>query len=214
MNRLALIAACGAMLAAAPAYAQPTDKPPVGPAELLPQEREIALALTAAPASVASDVDVYVLRRGGFVKVRSGTSGMSCLVQRDHPKSLYPICYDAEASRTILPSEMEVQAMRERGLSEEAIVRTIDAGFENGRYKLPTGNAMSWMMSPEQNLYNGPHGAHVGQWRPHLMFYMPFLRHEGLGLPPASAREIIVGESGRPVAHLIVVVKEWATATR
>ena len=33
-------------------YAQQTDRPPVGPAELLPQEREIALALTAAPPAV------------------------------------------------------------------------------------------------------------------------------------------------------------------
>lgn len=114
LRLLPVIVACGtALIAVIPIDAQQGDKPPVGPAELLSQEREIALALTAAPPSVASDVDVYVLRRGGFVKVRSGSTGVSCLVERDHPKARYPICYDAEATRTILPSQLEVQAMRE-----------------------------------------------------------------------------------------------------
>jgi hypothetical protein len=212
LRHLPLLAICGAaVIAAVPLYSQAPEKPPVGPADLLPQEREIALALTAAPKSIVNDVDVYVLRRGGFVKVRSGSTGVSCLVERDHPKALYPICYDAEASRTILPSQLDVQAMRERGMSEDQIARTTTAGFETGKYKLPSKQAMSWMMSPEQDLYAGPHGEHVGQWQPHLMFYMPFLRREQLGLATASPGELIIGEEGRPTAHLVVIVKEWAT---
>ena len=95
--------------------------------------------------------------------------------------------------------------------TEEVIARTITAGFEARKYALPTKHAMSWMMSPEQDLYDGPHGEHVGQWYPHLMFYMPFLRRGQLGLAGAPPSEIMIGEEGRPTAHLVVTVKEWAT---
>jgi len=48
--------------------------------ELLPREKEIALALSAAPEHLRYDAGVYVLERNGFVKVRSSTNGFTCIV--------------------------------------------------------------------------------------------------------------------------------------
>src|SRR5215470_11407555 len=69
---------------------------------LMPQEREIALALSAAPENLRKDATVYVLRRGGFVKVREGTNGFNCLVERAGEQDQEPICYDAEGSQTTM----------------------------------------------------------------------------------------------------------------
>jgi len=73
---------------------------------LYPDTYEIALARSAAPPELSREADVYVLRAADFEKVRAGTNGAVCLVARDHPESLYPICYTPEAARAILPIEM------------------------------------------------------------------------------------------------------------
>ena len=55
-----------------------------------------------------------------------------------------------------------------------------------------------------------PHGERVGKWHPRLMFYRPFMRREQLGLAAATSGEVMIGEAGRPTAHLVVMLKEWA----
>ena len=47
-----------------------------------PRERQIALALSAAPTEVSSKAAVYVLGPKGYEKVREGTNGFSCLIER------------------------------------------------------------------------------------------------------------------------------------
>ncbi len=202
--------ACGAAclaLYAGPLLAQQGARalPP-----LLPDSQEIRLALSAAPPEISRDADVWVLRRGGHVKVKSGTSGVACLVSRDNPDSLYPICYDAEAARTILWFEMREQQLRERGLDEAAIDSAIAQAVARGELHAPTRPALSWMMSPEQVIYDGAHGRRVGQWHPHIMIYMPYMMQAQLGFKGMSDGDLSLQNEGKATAHLLVLERDWA----
>jgi len=66
--------------------AAPQDKPKDPSIQLVtastPRERQIELALSAAPTEVSSKAAVYILGPKGYEKVREGTNGFSCLMMR------------------------------------------------------------------------------------------------------------------------------------
>ena len=181
-----------------------------GPRTLLPREREIALARTAAPAAVSRDATVMVLTERGFEVAVKGTSGVTCVVNRSHPLSLEPHCFDAEASATVLPMELRRTELLREGKSNEEIDREIAAGLLSGKYRLPRRPAMSYMMSSEQVLYNDE-GQKVGKWEPHLMIFYPHLTYADLGLggTPSTQAALVVDE-GKAVSNIMIVVKEFA----
>ena len=202
------IVACTTFLLALPAalYAQ-TGKVP-----LLPEDQEIRMAKSAAAPQVSDDASVWVLRRGGHVKVVDGTNGVNCFVDRDnHPEGLYPICYDAEASLTILPISLMQTRLREAGKSEEEVDRTIDNAIARGELKLPERTAIAWMQSAQQVLYAD--GRRVGTWRPHIMIYAPNLDTRALGFPNADPPGFFVQNPGTPLAHLVIVTPLWSDGT-
>ena len=49
---------------------------------LMPESAEIALAHSAAPASISGDAEVMVLRRDGYATAVNGKSGFVCIVER------------------------------------------------------------------------------------------------------------------------------------
>lgn len=181
-----------------------------GPRTLLPREREIALARSAAPSAVTRDATIMVLTERGFEVGVRGTSGVTCVVNRSHPQSLEPHCFDAEGSATILPMELRRTELLRDGKSAEEIDREIAAGLLSGKYRLPRRPAMSYMMSPEQILYSDE-GRNVGRWQPHLMIYYPHLAAADLGLAgDATSGAAVVVDEGRAVSNIMIVVKDFA----
>lgn len=187
-----------------------------GPAlpPLLPEPEEIELALEAALPNVSSGATVYVLRRGGHVVARKGSNGFACLVSRDHAESLYPICYNPEASRTVLPVQLARQRLREEGKGNEDVDRDIQAGFDKGTFKVPSAGAIAYMMSPHQVIYAGATGPRVGQYKPHVMLYVPYATRASIGFDASLDTQVFLQAPGTPNAHLIVPVTDWSTAAR
>jgi len=177
---------------------------------LLPREREIALARSAAPPEVSDNATVLVLARGkGFVGAEPGTNGVTCLVDRSWPDAIEPHCFDPEGSRTILPVHARQMELREQGLSKASIQADIAEGYRTGRFVVPARPAMTWMMSAEQILYNDD-GMRVGAWKPHLMIYYPFLTDGDLGMTGAApANGPMLSDPGRPTANLVIVVPDF-----
>lgn len=176
---------------------------------LLDRAREVALARSAAPSAVSGQATVYVLARGGFVIAERGTNDVSCLVNRSHPESIEPHCYDAEAARTILPIHLAEAALRERGRSKAEISARIEEDIRRGRFALPTRAAVSYMMSSAQVLHNDA-GKRVGAWKPHLMIYMPYVKPEDIGVTgAASGATPSVSDPGGPLASVIIVVPDF-----
>ena len=148
--------------------------------ELLPREKEIALALSAAPEHLRNDAGVYVLERNGFVKVRSSTNGFTCIVNRDHPLNQKPVCFDAEGTATILPKILRVGELLMRGKPMSEIDVEIAEGFRTGKYISPRRSGVAYMLSGDIRNFN-PQTGKVESFPPHVMFYAPNLTNADLG---------------------------------
>ena len=153
--------------------------------ELLPQEKEVALALSAAPEHLRNNAGVYVLKRNGFVKVRDSTNGFTCIVNRDHPLNQKPVCFDAEGTATILPKILRVGELLMQGKPISAINAEIAEGFRTGKYISPRRAGVAYMLSGNIRNYN-PHTGKVESFPPHVMFYAPNLTNADLGVTPEA----------------------------
>ena len=182
----------------------------------LPEAEEIALAMSAAPREISANATIYVLRDSGPAKAREGSNGCTCIVSRDlHAGSLYPICYDREASASVFPRELLELRLRFEGKTEDEVKRAVAAAYAAGTLRPPARPALVYMMSPRQVLFSSPlaEGRRVGPWHPHLMISLPFATGEQLGLAPHTDVDVIqLDRSGEPSAELIVKVPQWADA--
>ncbi len=190
---------------------------PVKP-DPLPDAEEIALAMTAAPAEISSKAAIYAVRGGREVVMREGTNGAACMVARDlHEGSLYPICFDAEGTRTRLRRELLELRLRMAGDSEEEVKRKVAEAYRTGALESPRAITVAYMLSPRQVLFSSPEasGFRVGAWWPHLMIMGPGLSAKSLGIPDSSSvRTFMVGTTGGGhEAELIVPLTAWSDGT-
>jgi len=89
---------------------------------LMPPDREIALAESAAPRLIAKEASIFLLHRGGFVLQRQGSNGFTCFVARTLPDEIEPICYqDEEKTHTLVAREFIQQRLRENGLNDATV---------------------------------------------------------------------------------------------
>lgn len=167
------------------AAANPVPGPNPGPQipaipQLLPREREIEIALSAAPPQLRDRAGVYVLEEKGFVKVRESSNGFTCIVNRDHPLALKPTCYDAEGTATILPKVLRFGELLMRGTPVPQIKAEIEAGFRSGKYISPRRPGVAYMLSGDIRNFDSETGK-VESFPPHVMFYAPNLTNEDIG---------------------------------
>ena len=176
--------------------------------------QEIAIARSAAPSHVSADATVLVLQNDEYVEAVAGTNDVTCMVSRSFDRSFEPICYDAEASRSILELEKLRVKLRINGASEEEIVAAQEAAIGAGEIPLPRRPALAYMMSSEQVLYTDEGDRYVGEWMPHLMLYMPYMTEDELGLyGPPSVEAAMVFNDGQPTATLVIPVRNFVTPT-
>lgn len=181
-----------------------------GPRPLLSPGREIALARSAAPASVSDSASIYVLARNGYDLVIQGTNGVACYVSRAWVASIEPHCFDREGAATIMKIGMRRVELLHGGMSVEDANRTLAAAILEGTLRLPDRPVMSWMMSSAQQLV-GDGGRAVGAWRPHVMIYYPYLTAEDAGLAgaPGAPLSAVMANPGSALANVVVVVPEF-----
>ena len=203
--RIAVLVATLLVPVATSGQVERADLPPI-----LADSVEIRLARSAAPTAISDSATIYVLHRGGHVKAHEGTNGYTCLVNRDHPSSLYPGCYDVEASRTVLQAELLVQRLREQGVSWSEAKRQVDTAFATGRIPRPRRPALQYMMSKNQDIYASYAGPHVGHWHPHIMIYVPEqVTDVDMGIPAAIAGTVSLGNEWS-LPELTVLTHMWS----
>jgi hypothetical protein len=149
--------------------------------ELLPREKEIDLALGAAPEHLRNGAGLYVLEQRGFVKVRESTNGFTCIVNRDHPLNQKPVCFDAEGTATILPKVLRVGELLMQGKTMSEINSDIAEGFRTGKYISPRRAGVAYMLSGDIRNFNSRTGK-VESFPPHVMFYAPNVTNTDLGI--------------------------------
>jgi len=173
------------------------------------QEREMKMALSAAPSHLRDGAGVYVLRAHGYEKAHDTSNGFTCIVVRDHPLNIKPTCWDSEGTATIVPRVLREGELLMKGMPLDEIKKVIADDFRAGRFSAPRRPGIAYMLSGEIQNYD-PGSGTVGSFPPHVMFYAPNLTNEDIG---ASADDIhfhdgmlpFVGYHG-PHGYMIVVI--------
>jgi hypothetical protein len=168
----------------------------------LPREDRIKLAESAAPAQISDKATVYLLERSGYVKVRDGSNGFSCLVDRQTPWNSEPACFDAEGSATTLPTRLFVETERAKGKSEDQIKAELGEGYKAGKFKAPQKPGIVYMLSDSVYLFINNRIVHGP---PHLMFYAPYATDKDIGSPPGGRDMPHLIRAGQPDAYIIVI---------
>src|ERR1700679_765060 len=175
-----------------------------------PRERPIELASSAAPTEVSSKATVYILGSKGYEKIREGTNGLSCLIERSFVEtaqtSSAPACFDAEGSRTIMLAYLRREELRAQGKSEAEIKDDIAQGYKDGRFKVP-GPGFLYMMSNENYVYDSQ-SKESGFVPPHLMFYAPYKTAKDLGYESISPTMVPYLTYPGPEGLMVVAAKK------
>jgi hypothetical protein len=180
---------------------------------------EIALARSAAPASVSDKAEILVLGAHRYKIAVKGTNGFVCYVGRSwendlddanfwDPKQRAPECDNASAARSVLPSYLQRTRWVLSGVSRAEMIERTKAEIAGKQITAPEIGAMCFMLS-EQGYLSGA----KGPWHPHVMFYgAPGPGSEwGADLPGSpvlSHRSDLM-----PVTIYFVPVRKWSNGT-
>jgi hypothetical protein len=196
-----VLAVIGRITLSAQAPTASSGAPPsarAGAVLMLPTDLELRLAVNALPKDLRDGASVLVLEPAGYVKARTGINPFTCMVSR-RGGNLYPVCFDEEGTRTILPAFADDAVLRLKGGTDQEVERQLAEGFEQGRYRPPARPGIAYMLSPATYMLEG---GRLTRTPPHTMFYAPFLTNADVaGMPGTS---VFVDRPG-PHGMLIVV---------
>ena len=199
---------------------------PLGDYLMPDRDDEIALAQSAAPPSISSSATVLVLGPHGYETAKEGTSGFTCLVERGwmspfdsthfwDPELRAPVCYNPQASRSILLYDFERTRLVLEGMSRAEILARMENTFAAKKLPQPEPGAMSYMMSKHQDFGKG-----VGNWHPHLMFHVPKAdgAHEGASWGANLPGSPVVLDTNHhvtpePQTIFMIPVRTWSDGT-
>lgn len=173
--------------------------------DLMPREKEIALAESAGPPSIGRTATIYVLERGGFVLARDGSNGFACLVTREDEGSLEPQCFDPEGVATLLPVALERAKLIEQGLDRSAIDMKIGEGYASGEFRAPRRGGVTYMLSTQNKVFNGKK---IVNYPPHIMVMAPYVTNKDIGADFADPAMPWVLSEGTPGAYIIVTTRD------
>ena len=148
-------------------------------AYLMDRNQEIALARSAAPASISKDATILVLTRTGYETAIAGTNGFVCMVARSfsgapdwperwNPKIRAAECENPQAARSVAPITKLRTAMTLAGRTDAQILDRIRAALRTKEIPPLEPGAMSYMMSKSSYLSDDDDHDMA-----HLMFFIP-----------------------------------------
>lgn len=209
---LPLLAAATLPCASAAVY---PNMAPIARYEIADRAAEIALARSAAPASISGSAQILVLGKHGYETAVKGGNGFVCLVERSwdmnfnnpefwNPRVRSPQCLNAAGASSVLPEYLE----RTRWvLAGESIARMrARAGAQKRR--MPAPGSVCYMMSRQGYINDTA----AGPWYSHVMFF-------GVGKPAEWGANMpdspMAADAAayKPVTIFMVVVQKWSDGT-
>ncbi|HUC74859.1 MAG TPA: hypothetical protein VMS04_06190 [Vicinamibacterales bacterium] len=147
---------------------------------LLPRSLEIELALSAAPKHLREHASVWLLESNGYTLAKKGTNPFTCLVSR-RGGDLFPVCWDAEGARSLLPIDFDDALLRLSGKSSMQVAAIVADRFKSGEYHAPARAGIAYMLSPMRFRIDEDGAVTRTPSNPHLMFYGPNLTDGDIG---------------------------------
>jgi hypothetical protein len=191
------------------------------PSQYLMTDRasEVALARSAAPASISDGAEVQVLERSGYTVAVAGTNGFVCLVERSfgaatdfpefwNPKIRAPICVNAPAARTYLPAVRLKAKLVFAGESNTQIAQAIQSALERKELPALEPAAMCYMMSKQQYLAND-----ARNWHPHMMWFVPGDQAKSWGANLSDSPLLATYDPEDRMTIFLVWVGNWSDGT-
>jgi hypothetical protein len=181
---------------------------------------EIALARTAAPASISDGAKVMVLGREGYTTAVKGRNGFLCLVERSwgaatdqpdfwNPKVRAPHCFNSAAARTFLPIFLMKTKLVLAGKSKTEIIQATASALDKKELPALEPGAMCYMMSKQQYLNDG-----ATSWHPHLMFFVSGDEAKSWGANLPGSPVIAVNDPEEQATIFLVLVGKWSDGTQ
>jgi len=176
---------------------------------------EIAMARSAAPASISNDAEILTLGSKGYETAVKGKNGFVCLVQRSwgdpfddpefwNPKVRTSLCLNPAAVRSVLPSYLEITRWVLSGVPKAKMIERTNAAMAAHAIPDPLPGSMSYMMSRQGYINDSS-----GHWHPHLMFFMPHT--DGAAWGANSADVPVFSQDVSPqMTIFFVVVSKWS----
>jgi hypothetical protein len=201
------------------AAAQTSKYPPLD-AYMMPETAEVALARTAAPANISKRATIKVLTKSGYQVVHQGDNGFVCMVMRAWSAPTYtpaefrdlvydatvraPICFDPEATRTVIPYYELRARLGMAGQAPDQIAEAVGAAYAKGELPKREGVSFAYMWSAEQHL-----GPGVGHWHPHMMIFSPYYKNAMLGDNEfGKPLPVVTDDAGTPFAVVVMAVDD------
>lgn len=210
--------------AASTAYAQSekASYPAMAPLSeyLMPDANsEIALARTAAPASISNEAEVKVLGRDGYTTSIKGTNGFLCLVERSwgaatddsefwNPKVRSPICFNPSAAKSFVPIFLMKTKLVLAGKSKAEIVQATASALDSKELPALQPGGMAYMMSKRQ--YLNDRGK---SWHPHLMFFVSGHDAKSWGANLPGSPMIAANDPEERVTIFMMWAAQWSDGT-
>jgi hypothetical protein len=183
------------------------------------ENTEIALARTAAPASISDNAEIMVLGSQGYKTVAKGTNGFLCLVERSwsqdinnaefwNPKIRAPHCFNAAAAKTFAPIFLMKTKLVLAGKSRAEILQATSSAFDSKELPALEPGAMAYMMSKQQYLNDG-----VKAWHSHVMFYVSGDAAKSAGANLTGSPVIAASDPEERVTILMMLAARWSDGT-
>ncbi len=192
---------------------------PVDAYMMADQASEVALARTAAPASISDSAEVMVLGRTGYTTAAKGTNGFLCVVERSwgastddaefwNPKIRSPICFNPAAARTFAQIYLMKTRLVLAGKSKAEILAATTAALDKGELPALEPGAMCYMLSKQQ--YLNDRGK---SWHPHVMIFVAGNAEKSWGANVDGSPVIAANDPEERVTIMMVPVSTWSDGT-
>ena len=201
------------------AFAQEMKYPPLS-AYMMQQDAEIALAKSAAPASISDRATIEILTERGFKVAHAGDNGFVCLVMRGFtgaptftpsqirfmvydPKTVAPICLNPQAVKMVLPYYDLRTRLGIEGKTPDQITQAVQEAYANGDLPKRAEVSFAYMWSADQVLGPG------GHWHPHIMIYAPNYENPMMGGNELGSHfPVVSDDAGTPFAVIVIPVSD------
>jgi hypothetical protein len=204
------------------AQAEKASYPAMAPLDryLMPDgNSEIALARSAAPASVSDGAEVMVLGPKGYTTAVKGTNGFLCLVERSwgaasdepdfwNPKVRSPICFNPPAARTFAPIFLMKTKLVMAGKSKTETVEATALALDKKELPALEPGAMCYMTSKQQ--YLNDRGK---SWHPHLMVFVSGDAAKSWGANLPGSPVLAANDPQERATIFLVLVDNWSDGT-
>jgi hypothetical protein len=185
---------------------------PVARYDIADRAAEIALARSAAPASLSGSAEILVLGKRGYETAVKGGNGFVCLVERSwdmnfnspefwNPRVRSPQCLNAAGASSVLPTYLE----RTRWVLAGDSIARMQARARTQKPLTPAPGSVCYMMSKQGYINDTA----AGPWYSHVMFFGRG-KPEGWGANLIDSPMAADAAAYEPVTIFMVIVQKWS----